>query len=99
MAGILKRKKRLGRPRKSVKDARPKKADTKSKTTKSKSTKAKSTKLTKSTKSTKSTETKAVKNKTSNEPKVDISEEETPKIEELINQLKIILRYQTHFFN
>ena len=44
MAGILKRKKRLGRPRKSVKDARPKKADTKSKTTKSKSTKAKSTK-------------------------------------------------------
>ncbi len=54
MAGILKRKKRLGRPRKSVKDSRAKKVDTKVKTTKTKTTKAKSTK-TKSTKTSEAT--------------------------------------------
>ncbi len=43
MAGILKRKKRLGRPRKSV-NSRSKKVDSKPKTTKTKTTKTKSTK-------------------------------------------------------
>ena len=50
MAGILKRKKRLGRPRKSVKDSRSKKPDTRAKTTKAKSTKAKTAKAPETTK-------------------------------------------------
>ncbi len=50
MAGILKRKKRLGRPRKNVKDSRTKKADTKIKATKAKSTKTKTTKTAETTK-------------------------------------------------
>jgi len=72
MAGILKRKKRLGRPRKSVKDTRTKKTDTKTKTTRSKTTK---------TKSTKTMDNKSVKTKTSKTATVETPQEETTKVE------------------
>ncbi len=57
MAGILKRKKRLGRPRKSVKDTRTKKIDTKPKAPKPKTTKAKTTKTADTTKTENKKET------------------------------------------
>ncbi len=72
MAGILKRKKRLGRPRKSVKDTRTKKADTKPKVTRAKTSKAKSTK---------NTETKAAETKSSKNTAVETPEEEINAVE------------------
>ncbi len=62
MAGILKRKKRLGRPRKSAKDTRTKRPESKIKSTKSKTSKSiKSSKSIKTSKSSKATKSKATK--------------------------------------
>ena len=72
MAGILKRKKRLGRPRKSVKDTRTKKTDTKPRATRAKTSKAKSTT---------NAETQAAETKTSETTAVETPEEEVTVVE------------------